>query len=358
MTLRPKSLPVALAALALTSALGCASAAAKKPDYSQFVWPPPPDPPRIQLHDIIYGRADTMAKSGLQRALLGASPPGPYDWLKKPFAVAFDARGRLLVTDPALGVLFRFDREAHRADVFGTKGAVALKTPLGLGVGRNGRIYVSDVGIQKVVAYDEDGRIVGVYGKQGELQNPTDAAESPDGKSLYVTDSKAQKIIVFDLATARLSRSFGERGSGEGAFNFPSALAFDASGNLLVVDQLNARIQILTEEGRFVDQLGSRGVGFANFVRPKDVAVDDTGFVYVSDAAFGNVQIFDADLRLLTFVGSNGAGPGQFQIASGVAVGGGRFAVVDQLGRRVEVFRYLLPEDAEPAGDSSTAPEP
>lgn len=354
MTIPARRVLAAAAALTCAGLLGACATARPKIHYEEYVWPPPPDTPRIQLKDVVLGRADALAKSGLQRALLGASPAGPYDWLKKPFAVAYDAQGRLLVTDPPLGALFRFDRAARKADVLGTTGAVALKTPLGLDVGKDGRIYVADVGVRKVVAFDPSGKVAAVYGREGELENPTDAAVSPDGKSLYVADSKAQKIVVFDLATARVLRSFGSRGTGEGAFNFPSAVAFDSAGDLLVVDQLNARVQILTEQGRFVDQFGGRGVGFASFVRPKDVAVDEAGFVYVTDAAFGNVQIFDPDLRLLTFVGSNGDNPGQFQIASGVAVHGEEFAVIDQLGHRVQVFRYLVPKNA----DVGTSPAP
>jgi len=353
---------VALLLASLTA--GCASAPPKI-NYAEYVWPPPPDRARIQLKDVVLGRADTLAKSRFQRALLGSSPQGPFDWFKRPFAVGYDAQGRLLVTDSALAALFRFDRAARKADVLGTTGAVSLKTPLGLDVGRDGRIYVADVGLRKVVAFSPDGKVRSVYGREGELENPTDVAVSPDGRLLYVADSKAHRVAVFEIASARQVRTFGRRGDGEGEFNFPSAVAFDSSGNLLVVDQINARVQVLTEEGAFLHKFGGLGVGYASFVRPKDVAVDEVGFVYVTDAAFGNVQIFDADLRLLTFVGSTGENPGQFRIASGVAIHGDEFAVVDQLGRRVEVFRYILPKTAgldhqaaPPAPPTPEAPAP
>lgn len=327
--------------------VGCATSAPKI-KYDEYVWPAPPDKPRIQLEDIVWGRADVRAKtSGLQRALLGASPQNPFDWLKKPFGVGFDPQGRLLVTDSALGALFRFDRAARRADVFGTRGAVTLKNPLGLAVGPDGTCYVADIGIKKVVAIDPEGKIRAVYGKEGELENPTDAALSPDGAKLFVADSKAHRIVVFDLKTAKRLASFGRAGAGEGEFAFPTSLAFDSAGNLLVVDQINARVQVLAEDGSFVDKFGALGVGFANFVRPKDVAVDEVGFIYVTDAAFGNIQVFNADYELLTFVGSNGTNPGQFQIATGVAVQKDRIAAVDQLGRRVQVFRFIVPKQAE-----------
>lgn len=334
-----------LAAVSLAlAAAACASAPART-NYSEFVWPPPPDKARIQLEDVLLGRADVLAKSSLQRKLLGNAPQGSFDWLNKPFAVEIDQQGRVLVTDTVLGALFRFDRATRRADVFGTRGAVVLKSPLGMGLGPDGTVYVADVGLHKVVTLDGEGKLRAVYGKEGELTNPTDAAVSPDGTRLFVSDSKEHRIVVFDLKTGERKAAFGRHGTGDGEFGFPTSLAFDHDGNLLVIDQLNARVQVLTEDGRFVQKFGSLGVGYANFVRPKDVAVDELGLVYVSDAAFGNVQIFAPDYRLLTFVGSTGEGPGQFQIATGVAVRGDRMAVVDQLGRRVQLFRYVVPKD-------------
>ncbi len=332
--------------LGLALLAGCASAPPTK-SYDQYVWPPPPDKARIQLEDVVLGRVDVQAKtSGLQRKLLGAGPQNPFDWLKKPFAVAYDREGRLLVTDPALSALFRFDRAHRKADVFGTTGAVTLKQPLGLGVGPDGTAYVADAGLKKVVAIGSDGKLVAVFGREGELENPTDAELSPDGARLFVADSKGHRIVVFERASGKRLTAFGQRGEGEGEFNFPTSLAFDADANLLVVDQLNARIQVFSQDGHFVEKFGALGVGFSNFVRPKDVAVDELGYSYVTDAAFGNVQIFDADRRLLTYVGANGEQPGQFRIASGVAVRGERIAVVDQLGHRVQVFRFVVPKDA------------
>lgn len=322
----------------------------KPPDYAKHVWPAPPDKPRIQLEDVIFGRLDVLAKTGgLQRALLGDAPGNPLDQLKKPIAVEFDAKGRLLVTDWGLGVLFRFSRAARSAEVFGTRGSVTLKNPMGLDLGPDGTVYVADVGLKQVVAFDlsAEGKVAAVIGKPGELDNPTDVAVSPDGARLYVTDSKAHRIVAFDARTGARLSAFGKAGERPGEFAYPSALCFDGQGNLVVVDQINARIQIVTTEGEPIDAIGARGVGFGDFTRPKDVAVDEVGFLYATDAAFNNVQIFDADYKLLTFVGAGGREAGQFTLASGVAVQGDRFAVVDQLTPRVQVFRFVVPKSSE-----------
>ncbi len=348
------SISMTLALVAAVSLLTAAEAGARKSKkkraeedpYAEYVWPPPPDEPRIRLTEVLRGRADVEATSRWRRILIGSSPQSPFDRLTKPFAVAFDGAGRILVTESTRGAVIRFDRQGRRMDVFGTRGAMPLKRPLGLHVGRDDTFYVADVGLKKVVAFTPEGKVQAVYGRQGEFLNPTDAVLSPDGSRLLVADSKAHRIAVFDTASAAFLESFGQPGDGAGEFAFPTSLAFGPRGRLFVVDQANSRVQLLDAGGAFLDQFGSRGMGFGSFVRPKDVAVDEAGLVYVTDNAFNNVQIFDADLRLLTFIGQGGTGPGRFHGASGVAVRGDELAVVDQLGRRVQLFRFLVPKTA------------
>jgi len=337
--------------LSLVLLLGATPATAKDKEkktedpYAEYVWPPPPDQARIKLEEVYSGRADIEAESKFKKFLIGASPSSPYDNLQKPHAVDFDPEGRILVTDWASKALLRFDRKEGKLDVFGTRGTLPLQQPLGIGVSADGIIYVADVGLKRVLAYDSEGKLVNTFGGEGELENPTDAEPSPDGTKLYVADSKGQKIVIFDRQSAERLSSFGSRGVDEGEFNFPTALTFGPEGNLYVVDQLNARVQVFAPDGEFLDLFGQLGTGAGSFTRPKDVAVDEVGFIYVVDNAFNNVQLFDIDFSLLTFVGRGGPGPGRFLGASGVAVRGDEFAVVDQIGHRLQVFKFLVPKD-------------
>ncbi|MFQ5526601.1 MAG: 6-bladed beta-propeller [Thermoanaerobaculia bacterium] len=342
-----KTLSILVLAVALTApgSAGGDKKASKKTaaedPYADYVWPPPPDDPRIKLVAVIAGRADVEAKGKLKRILIGASPQEIYDRLRRPYAVEFDGQGRVLVTDLGTAALIRFDKQEGRMDVLGTRGALRLKQPLGLEVGPDGTIYVADIGLKSIVALDAEGKLLRVFGSQGDLVNPTDAAVSPDSKRLFVADSKAHRIVIFDLESGEIVDSFGERGEGEGQFSFPTSLTFDASGSLFVVDQINARVQVFDGDGEFLDAFGGLAVDFGGFVRPKDVAVDEVGFIYVTDNAFNNLQLFDADFSLLTFIGEAGSTPGRFHGASGVAVQGDHVAVVDQLGHRVQLFRFL-----------------
>jgi hypothetical protein len=182
---------------------------------AEFVWPPPPDKPRIKLEAVWSGRADVEAESKLRKALIGAGPQTPYDRLGKPFAVAFDPQGRVLVSDSRTAAVVRFDDKGRKYDVIGTQGAVRLKVPLGLGVAPDGTIFVADGGQEKVLAFTPEGSLKAVYGKAGELVNPTDAAVSPDGASLFVADSKAHKIVA--SMSPRHCCGAGRAGSGDAA---------------------------------------------------------------------------------------------------------------------------------------------
>jgi len=315
--------------------------------YADYVWPPPPDTPRIKLTAVISAREDVESDSKLSKFLIGSSPKNPWDEFKKPYAVEFDPQGRILVSDSMAGAVIRIDRQGRQWDVLGKKGAVTVGMPMGLDVGPDGTVYVADLGLKQVLAFAPDGGLRAAYGRAGELTNPTDAALSPDGRSLYVADSKEHRIVVYDIASGALRSRFGEGGQKPGQFFFPTSLSFAGDGSLLVVDQMNSRVQVLTPAGELIDKFGDLGVGFGKFVRPKDVAVDSEGLIYVTDNAFNNVQIFDSDFSLLTFVGQGGQGPGRFHGVSGVAVRHDEFAVVDQLGHRLQVFKYIAPRSGE-----------
>lgn len=333
--------------IALAGAVSCASSDAGRPGvaqadpYAAYVWPPPPDPPRIRLVDILSQRLDVEAEGRMSKILIGASPRGAYDRLQRPMGVALDRKGRVLVSDMKLGAVLRFDRAGRALDVFGTTGSARLRAPISVEVTREETILVADVGLKRVVELDAEGNFLRAFGRAGDLDNPTDAVLSRDGRAVYVCDSKRHQILVFDRDTGEVVDRFGRRGERAGEFNFPSALAFAADGSLFVVDQINARVQILSPDGEYLETLGSRGTRYGQFVRPKDIAIDSLGFVYVTDGAFNNVQIFNQDLELLTFVGRGGTGPGEFQVTGGVAADERGFAIVDQLGKRVQVFGYV-----------------
>lgn len=321
----------ALLVLALTAGAANSRAGAKEPPGERPAWPAPPADPIVRLDGVIKKLVNfEVAVQGAVNAALRR-----VDKLKRPSGVAFDERGRLLVTDSRQGVLLRLDLDLGVALVFGTATTPTLKRPLGVASGPDGTIFVADGDLGQIVAFSSDGNVVATYGG-GSLAEPVDVALSADGAELYVADSKADSVVRFDVASRREIERFGSRGKGAAEFYGPGAVEVDAEGNLLVVDRLNARVQLFDSTGAFTRAI--YGAARSSFSRPRDVTVDAGGRIFVTDEAQSQVQVYRSDLEPLFEFGRNGLGPGEFLGVGGIAAGGDRLAVVDHAGGRVQTF--------------------
>jgi sugar lactone lactonase YvrE len=111
---------------------------------------------------------------------------------------------------------------------------------------------------------------------------------------------------------------------------------------LVVVDAMNFRVQILDRRGGFQTSVGHIGDETGSTFRPKGVAIDSEGHYYIVDGLWSVVQVFDREGRLLYYFGKRGTSAGDFQLPAGLFIDSGdRIYVVDSYNRRVQVFRYF-----------------
>jgi DNA-binding beta-propeller fold protein YncE len=186
---------------------------------------------------------------------------------------------------------------------------------------RIGYLAVSQPASHNVAIYDVGADHVAfamTIGGQGRNANQFD---SPSGvaidalrRLLFVSDTNNHRIQIFRLAdadapvSATFAKSIGRQGTGLGELDRPTALSLDGKGNLYVLDQGNARVQVFS-----VDLQPTRTFGSAEQLRdPLAIAATVSGdAVFVADAGLRRVQVYGADGSLREPLGKARSGAGQ-----------------------------------------------
>jgi DNA-binding beta-propeller fold protein YncE len=173
----------------------------------------------------------------------------------------------------------------------------------------------------------------------GQFDAPGSVAAAPSG-NIVVADTQNHRIQVFTSAGAHLF-SFGSPGAANGQFDFPRSVAVTPTGNIVVADTNNHRIQVFTSAGAHLFSFGS-GPGAANgqFNSPQGVAVDAAGNIVVADTNNHRIQVFTSvGAHLFSFGSGPGPADGQFNFPRGVAVTPtGNIIVADSQNYRIQVF--------------------
>lgn len=356
-----RSFTLTLALLLVCALLGDAGWAArpvqgKAVEVTGPVWPAPPEPARIRFSRSIGVAADW----GLARSWWGRvvdTLTGRHEALfVRPTGVA-ERDGVLYVADPGAQALVIFDALRHKELRIQRVGETALLSPVAVAPGVDGTVYVADSRLQQVLQLDRDGGLRRVIAN-GHLQRPSSLAFDSSTRRLYVGDSKAHVVHVFDEQGSPLG-SVGTLGAGPGEFNSPTHLALMRDGSLVVTDALNFRVLVFDSQGRYLYRLGELGDGAGNFSAPKGVAADRAGHIYAADAMFDAVQVFDSEGRLLLGFGEQGTQPGQFWLPNGLYVNDSdQLFVADAYNRRIQVFQLLAPDRGTSASGSARGQRP
>jgi len=324
--------------LVLRCVLASAAAVAAIP-----AWAVAPTRPVEYLRTIPSVKEFTKPRSFFAKLLNWvAGPPDDKPEIMRPYSIAQDSIGRLLVADPGQRGVHIYDFEKHKYQFLkgGPKGSL-FASPMDVACDTNDDIYVSDSVRGQVYVFNQKGRFlraIGASSGDARMLRPTGMALDRKARRLYLTDVLRHQVLVFGMDGSWI-RAIGQRGTGPGEFNFPTALTL-VGDKLYVVDAMNFRIQAITAEGRFLGSFGKLGTQSGTLNRPKGIAADTDGNLYVVDAAFETVQIFDPEGRLLYYFGSTGTQPGQFQLPSGISIDNRNIIyVADSMNRRVQVFR-------------------
>ena len=264
--------------------------------------------------------------------------------VKKPWGVAINQRGEVVVTEWSVHCVSVFSPSGEKLRSFGTHGSSQgqVDLPCGVAVDSEGNILVADSHNHRIQKFTAEGQFLAAVGTKGsghlQFSHPTGISYNTSNNKLYVVDNMNNHFQVLN-SDLTFSSTFGKQGSGKGQFTHPWGIACDSTGKVYVADTDNNRIQVFTAEGKFLKIFGRRGEGRGELTRPFYVAVDTSGMVYVSDGSNHRVSVFTSEGQFVTSFGREGEGPGEFKRPRGLAVdNSGVVYVCDNSKNHVQMF--------------------
>lgn len=220
--------------------------------------------------------------------------------------------------------------------LFGKKPVSTMLTPYALCTDNQDRLFVADSNAQVVHVFDLKTRKYERWQPAPKhlFAQPVGVAYDTINNRLWVSDSVAGTIYVFD-SNGHLVKQMPT-----GLFARPTGLCFDKTHQrMFIVDTSAHHIVVCTLNGQPITILGHRGAGLGEFNFPTNVAVDSVGRVYVSDSLNFRVQEFSPDLKPIRAIGSKGDLPGYFGQPKGVACDSqNHLYVVDANFEAVQIF--------------------
>jgi sugar lactone lactonase YvrE len=220
----------------------------------------------------------------------------------------FDASGKLLTSFGQGMLIFphgiHVDRDGNIWVTDGQDNAPVPSQPAGgaAPAPRMGPLPGATKGHQ-VYKFSPTGKLLMTLGRPGGgaepdyFYQPNDVLVAPNGE-IFVSEGHGggnSRILKF-AKDGKFIKSIGKKGSGPGEFDQPHALAMDSKGRLFVGDRGNNRIQILDQDGKFLEQ-------WTQFSRPSGLAIRNE-ILYAADSESGSVVANRKDWKRGIRVGS------------------------------------------------------
>ncbi|RMH43610.1 MAG: hypothetical protein D6694_06820 [Gammaproteobacteria bacterium] len=330
-----------LAALILFICFLSISGCTSPPPQPRYVWPIPPQTPRVEYLSTISRSEDLVAKnSPIKKALLGKQKP----LFQTPFDVIVRKDGALLVSDTRSGIVWKLSTtgKASALPNNGTK----LGAPLGIDYDSDGNIYVAEATRRRVVVLSPEGVVIRTIGDGVFEANPAFIAIDRQRNLLYASEPRRHHIHVFTCTGKHLGTR-GNPGVQPGQLAAPQGVAVNSHGELIVADMLNARLSVFAPDGTFARLIPFNGWGPYTFDAPKGITVTDDGWIWATDQRAGALVGFN-NLEKPTVVvtaGHMSSHPMAFAAPSGLTItDDGAIWVTDILLQRLSHWQVLTPE--------------
>lgn len=278
--------------------------------------------------------------------LAGTADGGPIAVkYNRPYGMDTDSSGNLYVADSANHTIRKITTDAIVTTLAGAAGsagfinaagsAARFYEPVDVAVGNLDNLYVADKTnncIRKITPSGTVSTFAGTCGSAGYADgtgaaarfNSPSAIEADATNNLYVSDTNnhtVRKITTAGVVTtiagaATLSGSddSGAGGAVPARFNYPTGLYRESNGKLLVADNINHTIRVISPTGVVTTLAGTAGENgstndtgsAARFDEPQAVAKSSNGSVFVTDYKNHTIRKITPAGVVTTLAGSAG----------------------------------------------------
>ena len=135
-----------------------------------------------------------------------------------------------------------------------------------------------------------------------QLNYPRDVTVDNETGNIYIADQFNYCVKVFD-STGKYLFKFGDN-TGEGKMHRPLSVAI--CGDRILISQRNDCILNYQLNGKFISKIGKYGKGELEFDYPYGLTIDESnGNIYVTDFNNNRIQILSQDFRFISQFGNN-----------------------------------------------------
>ncbi|MCW2768433.1 MAG: conserved repeat protein [Nocardioides sp.] len=175
--------------------------------------------------------------------------------LSRPHQTALDGSGGYWIADTNANRVVHVSSTGATLS-FPIGGQATNSRPEGIAVDTNGDILVSNTNNNRVERYSATGTLLGTVAARGsadnQVQTPGGLLVTGTGQSrrLWIADKGNDRVVVLDSTNQPETSPFGSFGAGDGQFDTPRGVAYDAANDVIAVaDFANNRVSLWDGHG-------------------------------------------------------------------------------------------------------------